>query len=265
MRYIKACIDGAWCLEVWDKENIRGPHVVIPFRCNSWRHDGQCCLFKGWQDFTRVKAALESRWYWTYMVLTFDQKDFLTKGEQWIKAKDMWAKLRKRIERHFGRTDYIQTWERFLKGGAHCNIALANFHLWKQVDKHDREAERSAIATFGQGVKKEFRTQFERNWLEWHAVECGFGKVVWADRIDNNAKGMAGYLCSKAAELTGAGIKDQRPLDAPPHFRRLRASRGLLPKLDKSGLTGHFHKRRVEEFAKLWGIPFEIASEVPLA
>jgi hypothetical protein len=42
---------------------------------------------------------------------------------------------------------------------------------------------------------------------------------------------MAGYLVKLAKELTGAQAKkgDQAPLHAPRHFRRIRASRGLLP------------------------------------
>lgn len=40
---------------------------------------------------------------------------------------------------------------------------------------------------------------------------------------------MAGYLVKLARELTGSARKDQVPVDAPSHFRRLRASRGLLP------------------------------------
>jgi hypothetical protein len=50
---------------------------------------------------------------------------------------------------------------------------------------------------------------------------------------------MAGYLVKLARELVGADNKSQIPWDAPPHFRRLRATRGLLPPVHKSGMCGY--------------------------
>jgi len=55
---------------------------------------------------------------------------------------------------------------------------------------------------------------------------------------DNTSSGMAGYLTKLSRELVDANGKGQIPYDAPPHFRRLRASRGVLPKPHKSNLTG---------------------------
>ena len=54
---------------------------------------------------------------------------------------------------------------------------------------------------------------------------------------------MAGYLTKLARELTGAGVKSQVPVNAPRHFRRIRASAKLLPPRKKNpDITGILHK-----------------------
>jgi hypothetical protein len=73
-----------------------------------------------------------------------------------------------------------------------------------------------------------------RRWFRDAAVRAGFGPVVWAECITpRNPDALAGYFIKLARELTGGvgGDKgDQSPVDAPKGFRRIRASRGLLPK-----------------------------------
>jgi hypothetical protein len=50
---------------------------------------------------------------------------------------------------------------------------------------------------------------------------------------------MCGYLVKTAKELIGAAGKNQIPINAPRHFRRLRASRGLLPPVHRNpDITG---------------------------
>jgi hypothetical protein len=53
---------------------------------------------------------------------------------------------------------------------------------------------------------------------------------VWVEIVDSG-ESMAAYLVKVAHEFSSSRFKvgDQRPLGAPRHFRRLRASRGLLP------------------------------------
>jgi hypothetical protein len=54
---------------------------------------------------------------------------------------------------------------------------------------------------------------------------------------------MAGYLTKLGLELSGAARKGQTPVNAPRHFRRIRASRGMLPKRIKNpDITGQLFK-----------------------
>jgi hypothetical protein len=74
-------------------------------------------------------------------------------------------------------------------------------------------------------------------WFMPNAVASGFGYKLAIKRLYDSA-GIAGYLSKVSRELTGSGAKSQIPVDAPPHFRRIRASRQTLPPPLKSGLTG---------------------------
>jgi hypothetical protein len=75
------------------------------------------------------------------------------------------------------------------------------------------------------------------DWFMPHALAAGFGYKLWIKRL-YDADGIAGYLTKVSRELTGSGHKSQVPVDAPPHFRRIRASRKTLPPPLKSDLTG---------------------------
>jgi hypothetical protein len=68
-----------------------------------------------------------------------------------------------------------------------------------------------------------------RRWLAVAAPAAGFGRRVWVEIVDSR-EAVAAYLVKVAEEFSRSSFKagDQRPLGAPPHFRRLRASRGLL-------------------------------------
>jgi hypothetical protein len=59
-------------------------------------------------------------------------------------------------------------------------------------------------------------------------VRSHFGKISYCEAMKDGTR-MAGYLTKLAKELTGAGVKHQVPVNAPRHFRRIRASIGLLP------------------------------------
>lgn len=148
----------------------------------------------------------------------------------------MWASFRKRLVRAWGKTAYVQTWERHQKGGAHVNVIVGN----AEIHKRCRD-----------GGWREFR----KRWAIPNAVECGFGPVLWVEPVRSVSE-MAGYLVKLARELTGADLKNQIPTDAPAHFRRIRASRGLLPKPIKSGLyTGRMIFCPEHEASKIAGVP----------
>lgn len=232
LNYISACEHQRWHLWIEqiaaDGEALGGG--AVPYRCRSWRHPGECCLWKGAQDFARISEAVESGENWVYCVLTFRKK----KGQDWFyqyyRSYPMWMMLRKRLCRRHGKLPYIQTWERHIKGGLHVNLLIDSFTLANgcyRVKKWNR-------------LKGKFEWRWHNDELREQATAVGFGPVHWAQPMrDGTGKSMAGYLSKLSRELVGAGKKNQIPFDAPPHFRRLRASRGLLPPVHKSGCTGN--------------------------
>jgi len=210
--YIHACTIKAWTIETWPKDN---PEEIQahPFRCGSWRHEGDCRLFKGAQDFARIKVALNSHAPWMHCVLTYPTGDYKDVKALFRLGLSQWSALRKRLKRRFGEFFYIQTWETTRRGYPHCHMALANLRLW-------RECGSDAINNF-------------HRLLRDHAVAVGFGRIGWVDAI-RNMDAMAGYLTKLARELTGKGKEYQVPVNAPRHFRRLRASVRLLPPVNKN-------------------------------
>jgi len=116
--------------------------------------------------------------------------------------------MRKRIQRAYGDFVYIQTWEIHKSGVPHVHVAISNAKL--HADCCD-----DRMVNFHYHLRA-------------HAVAVGFGKIGSLDPIRSREK-MAKYLIKLNNELIGAKAKNQLPLNAPPHFRRLRASRGLLP------------------------------------
>jgi hypothetical protein len=167
------------------------------------------------------------------MVLTFDQSRWKNEWAAYRGAIHCWARLRKRLTRAFGPIGYIQTWERNVNSPfPHVNIVVNN----------------AAIARLcaGDGGKK-----FHSRWLTPNAVRCGFGKVTYAQGM-KSADAMAGYVAKLAKELTGAGEKNQVPVNAPRHFRRIRASRGMLPPVHKTGdWTGELVQMPVEAWNRV--------------
>lgn len=93
----------------------------------------------------------------------------------------------------------------------------------------------------GPHKKKNFYDHFQAD-----AMAAGFGKQGTIDAIRDKTA-MSGYLTKKAKELIDGSVKGQLPLDAPPHFRRLRASVRLLPPVLKNeDITGALHFCRVD-------------------
>ena len=224
LSYVAACECGAWQLWFWPKKD---PAQIksMAFRCQSWRHAGECRLWKGAQDFVRVKEAIEKHKHWCHITLTFLQPEGADKENMYREGVVKWAKLRKRMVREFGAIQYVQTWERHRSGYPHVHLAVTNKELYARSSDTPR-----------------------KNWnnhLRDAAVECGFGQIGWIEQLRNKAA-MAGYLTKLARELTGRGKDYQTPINAPRHFRRLRASVRLLPPIhhnpDISGVLKFFPK-----------------------
>jgi hypothetical protein len=197
------------------------------FTCRSWRHEGACRDWKGAQDFVRVRDAIASRSGWVYIVLTFNPQQWGDEWEAYRAGVKLWGRLRRRMERTWGKIEHIQTWERHQSGWPHVNILIHNEHL--------------AADCAGDGWKK-----VRKEWLEPNAIACGWGMRTWIEPMKDQ-EAMAGYMTKLARELVGAGVKDQVPINAPKHFRRLRASPGLLPPPHKNPeYTGELRQVPVE-------------------
>jgi len=227
-RSVTACENGEWHLHLWDPACPATSQLRVPFRCRSWRHEGECRLWKGAQDFVRVAEALKSAAWWTYLVLTFKQRDWSSDFRQARAGVVCWAKLRKRMTRAFGCIPYVQTWERHRKKGFHVNLIISNRRVFQAVQS---------------ASSPEMWT-----WLRVNAEAAGFGYICWAETMRHNSDSLAGYLTKLSRELTGAGVKNQIPTQAPPHFRRLRASRGLLPPVHHGDWTGHLVKAPLRSY-----------------
>jgi len=227
LRYVEACRCGRWHLRVWPKDGSKPPWAV-PFSCRSWRCQGDCRQWKGAQDFVRIREAIKKREDWVYVVLTYPHNDWPNQQELYRCGVTHWAALQRRFRRRWGDLAYIQTWERHKTGWPHVNVLIGNAEFYKATIEDWREV--------------------KRDWLEPNAVAVGFGFRAWIEPMKNLGK-MANYLVKRAAELTGAGPKNQIPTNAPPHFRRIRASRGLLPPPAKNpDITGYLCFCNAAEF-----------------
>jgi hypothetical protein len=223
LKYVKACKQRRWTF--WTMNLRTGRIRVKRFLCKSWRHEGGCARAKNAYDFVRIREAIKRMGEgWSYLVLTFDQRDSIL--NTYKKIYECWDKFRKRISRRYGKIKYIVTVERHRSGYPHLNALIFNRELFRELS--------------GEGWK-EWRS--EKGWGGRNVVECGFGYRLWAEPV-RCQEAIAGYfvkLCSETAKL------DQLPVNAPKHFRRIRASKGLLPKrVRNEDLTGGVIKVEIE-------------------
>lgn len=208
MNYIQACRCQAWQLEIWPKNGSSG-EITVPFVCHSWRHEGECRLWKGAQDFCRVSEGMAKYDNWCHVTLTFAQAGRTLDSQVFKNTYHQWSNLRKRIIRRHGKFVYVQTWEVTRKKWPHCHVALHNPNLFAMSGA-------DPINNFHRLLRDD-------------AVECGFGKNGWCEALADH-RAMSGYMAQLANELTGQANKAyQVPINAPPRFRRLRATQGLLP------------------------------------
>lgn len=232
-RSISACKAGTWSILTWKKDGT-GTITATPFRCKSWRHSGECRAWCGACDFARISTAIAQHDGWVYINLTYPHHDWPRVAELFRFGVVSWSRLRKRLTREYGPIKYIQTWEIHKSGYPHLNVLVCNRVLFDRVH-HDAAREKRTVLVPG-------------------AVACGFGKECWLESMRDRSR-MAGYLTKLALELTGADIKDQVPVNAPPHFRRIRASRGLLPKRIKDDtITGTLSRFSAEEIGTHLGL-----------
>lgn len=227
-KYVCACRRGAWSLTTWPKEEPN-KQMTIPFHCRSWRHEGDCRLWKGAQDFVRCKEALNSLNSWSHLVLTYDRQSARSLRYTFRQGVRLWAALRKRLIYYHGDIKYIQTWEIHRSGFPHVHLAVSNEKLYWA----SRFTKKDNPKMYGQ-------LNFNDH-VRLHAHAVGFGPVGWLEPLRSKVA-MAGYLGKLARELTGKGKDYQVPTNAPKNFRRLRASAHLLPPILRNpDITGELN------------------------
>lgn len=244
MPAVDACEHGRWTLLSFDErgEGVgKGTVRASRFKCRSWRCR-RCAWEVAREDYRRVEAAATSRPWWIYAVLTFDPASWPDRWSAYRGASRLWDKrLRRRLERAFGRLDYLQTWERTRREWPHVNLLFASDRLRRYVEERPQRRRWIEEGNHGRGRLAHW-TAF-RKWLAVAAPAAGFGRRVWVEVVDSR-ESMAAYLVKVAEEFSRSAFKagDQRPLGAPRHFRRMRASRGLLPERQRFAV-----RREVDE------------------
>jgi hypothetical protein len=235
--------EAAWKFVAWrrgldERRQFDGSDVdakVFIFSCKSWRCAGNCRDYVFRRDMRRIIDALKKRPRWLVAVLTLSPK-------RWKSGRDSayrnlwrrWQQLRARLARWLDRkVEYIATIEQHterIAGWPHVNLAL----YWRGMeDVRNFEG-------YGRGI---------RRWLKDQAPECGFGfsvecspmrdAVNWGGYMAGASVGKRGtgpYKDKALAQVAGEILKKDRqaPVSAPANFRRIRASRNLLPPLKKS-------------------------------
>lgn len=240
-----ACMLGAWSMVTLDRAS--GELAAHRFRCRSWRCP-ECRYDVARGDFARILGALEGRTgagrEWLLVTLTFDPRRYRSRWDAYRAGGRCWQRLRYRLARRYGsrsapaRIRYVQVWEQHRSGWPHVHLALSCPELVQDV------------RTRGvRGVRFDVRADrriplwaWKRDVLDTLATACGFGIVSDVQFPRAKEGGVAGYFAKLSAELVG--VFDQRPVEAPRGFRRLRASLRLLPQRRQP--TGRYLGRLVQ-------------------
>jgi hypothetical protein len=174
----------------------------------------------------RTREAIESAPsdHLAYCVLTFEQRGhrrFYSPIDAYKGLGDALAKLVRALRRAWPNEDldYVATVERHKSGWPHLNVIFRSQSLAEYVQ-----------GQIGEDHKAD-------DWLRMLQRSAGFGPVAWWEPVRSQAA-IADYLSKVAGEfLAGAGrlssevVKlTQLPLNAPVRMRRIRSSKGFLPK-----------------------------------
>lgn len=156
---------------------------VYPMRCKRWN-----CKYCGPR---KVKATLAR----TRAGMTLGTCRFFTltsPGKEdaetsYTKFPERWKRFRMRVERRFGRIEYLAVVERQKRGSAHVHVVYRGPYIPQQ-------------------------------WLSRVAAECGFGRIADIRRSNPQLmRYLAKYLTKELSDPTAA---------PPRYFRRVRWTRG---------------------------------------
>lgn len=240
MVYVQACKGKRWQLALRSKSGQWDGVKRVPFKCRSWRHEGECREWCGQLDFRRCEEALTTFKHWSFLVLTYRKQAWPDTRLLFRATVKHWYALRKRLDAELnGMTKeerdekgealkYIQTWEITQKGTPHVNIAISSYSLAKRIENEGCWVADGRRKLGMRWQWYDLSTCFKTQVLEPMQVASGFGRVSTLEPLNDSAR-LAAYMTKLAGELTGAARKNQVPINAPPHFRRIRASRHTLP------------------------------------
>lgn len=257
---VKWCKEESRCLHL--KRKSTGEEWFQRYKCRSWRHLGECSKWKGKQDFVRIKRAIEKLGNnWVYVVLTFDREKDLYDAYRGIVFA--WDKLRKRLMREYGPIQYITLIEQHKDGYPHINILIHNEKLFeacnaeyevtplKECFRENSLPETGPAAIYGWRWEKV-------RWWDNAVTGSGFGPIFWLEPM-RSSEAISAYFVKLTGEMAGQMSSEliknesqsQNPVVAPKHFRRLRASQGLLDPIEKDeDLTGELLNISIEEAVK---------------
>ncbi len=204
-----------------------GSPLVVPLRCKSFRCP-RCWWSVAAEDARRIEVGATSRPDWIYAVLTLDPSHHRGPRSAYADASKLWSKrLKRRLERRYGRIEYVQTWEQHRTGWPHVNLLVRSDALMADVRAHGIE-ERTTDGPKGSRVAH--FTPWRTRVFKPLVVEAGFGRIVWAEPVIC-ARSLAHYFAKIVGEFCRSHDKpgDQRPHTAPFGTKRLRSSDDLLP------------------------------------
>ncbi len=198
----------------------------FPFACRSWR----CCYCSArviLEDRDRISEALGAHDAWCAITLTIDPGRWVGRWAAFRGLYYRWNRLIKRLRRRYpGDLAYIATAERTRKGWPHLHAVVHSEGLLAE------------LRALGLGEPYQNRAGEWKRTPRWvtrvlrpMVRGAGWARVLHAAEL-NTHEALAPYLAHHSADPLASPRSRkayQRPLNAPPHFRRLRASRGCLP------------------------------------
>lgn len=191
------------------RNKVTGEVRRVPFRCKSWRCQ-DCRREVAARDFARVYAALSPLPVdeLVYLVATLDQRADAARGmtKQAAYGASLLRRLKSFIQwirrNHDRGARYVLTVEQHRSGWPHVNVILHAPELAASLAK-----------------EKKRKDGLAPRWLRDEAVSCNLGPRMFAEAADDIGA-LAGYI----VKVTEA------PWTAPKRMRRLRASKGFLPR-----------------------------------
>jgi hypothetical protein len=163
-----------------------------------------------------------------HAVLTFDRADWPSAQAAYAGMWRPWATLVQRLRRDVGSVAYVATVEahRGADGWPHLHAILVS-----------------------EGLVARARESGFKSWWKTRAVSAGYGYITSCE-VARDAQAVAGYVAALAGGPLASEIAKtgQLPLQAPPHFRRVRSSQGFLPpaRVSAGGWTGTIIRQRAE-------------------